>query len=161
MISGGIVSGATARNASRWTSGSRTGQPGSPCQVGRSIVAVSVPWASMSDVIVSGPTQVRRAGQMSIAVVSVTSARARSAPCAIWPAGPASTGAGPSWTASLPTRACATAPSGSGETTTTGKAPPDHAMSTRRRTRGWPRVSAMAPSGVADRITAATVMVRC
>ena len=45
-----------------------TGQPGSPCQAGRSIVPRAVPCASISDVIVSGPTQVIRAGQISAAV---------------------------------------------------------------------------------------------
>ncbi len=46
-----------------------------------------------------------------------------------------------------PTSAAATAPPSSGATTTTGRAPPDQAMSTRRRTRGWPSVSASAPFG--------------
>jgi hypothetical protein len=90
----------------------------------------------MSDVMVSGPTQVIRPGHSSTPVMSLTSARATSAPRSIWPAGPASGGAGVPYTASLPTMAAATAPSGSGATTTTGNAPPDQAMSTSRRTRG-------------------------
>ena len=64
----------------------------------------------MSVVIVSGPTQVIRAGQMRTAVVSRTSAIARSAPRSIWPAGPASGGAGEPRTASDPRSAFATAP---------------------------------------------------
>ena len=92
--SGGIRSGATARSASRWIVGSRIGQPGSPCHAGRRIVPVSVPCASMSEVTVSGPTHVRRAGQSRTAVVSVTSARASSAPRTIWPGGPDSGAAG-------------------------------------------------------------------
>ena len=48
----------------------------------------------MRVVIVSGPTQVSRAGQSRTAVVSRTSAIASSAPRSIWPAGPASSGAG-------------------------------------------------------------------
>ena len=106
---------------------------------------MSVPCASMSEVTVSGPTQVIRAGQIRTALVSRTSARASSAPRTIWPAGPASAAAGVPNTASLPTSAAATAPSSSGESTTTGSAPPDQAMSTSRRTRGWPSVSATAP----------------
>ena len=35
MTSGGMRSGATARSTSSWAVGSRTGQPGSPCQAGR------------------------------------------------------------------------------------------------------------------------------
>src|SRR5207247_1252947 len=46
---------------------------------------------------------------------------------------------------------------GSGATTTIGMAPPDQAMSTSRRTRGWPSTSASADSTLAARITAATV----
>ena len=80
MMSGGITSAAIARRASRWTSGRRTGQPGSPCQAGRSIVPRAVPCASMSEVTVSGPTQTIRAGQSSAAVRSWTSASASSMP---------------------------------------------------------------------------------
>ena len=57
-------------------------------------LARSVPCASISEVIVSGPTQVIRAGQSRTALVSWTSAIASSAPRTIWPAGPASGGAG-------------------------------------------------------------------
>ena len=94
MTSGGIRSGATARKAARWLVGSRTGQPGSSCQVGRSIASRAVPCASISEVMVSGPTHVIRAGQSRTAVVSLTSAIASSVPRTIWPTGPASGGAG-------------------------------------------------------------------
>ncbi len=80
MTSGGITSAGIDRSASRWASGSRTGQPGSPCQAGRSIVPRAVPWASMSDVIVSGPTQTIRAGHSNAPVRSWTSASASSMP---------------------------------------------------------------------------------
>ena len=50
---------------------------------------------------------------------------------------------------------------GPGDDRRSGSAPPDQAMSARRRTRGWPWVSASAPSAVADRITAATVTAQC
>ena len=53
-----------------------------------------MPWASMSEVIVSGPTQVIRPGQSRTAVVSRISAIASSVPRIIWPTGPASGGAG-------------------------------------------------------------------
>ena len=89
MTSGGIRSGAIARNAARWLVGTRTGQPGSPCQVGRSISSRAVPCASISEVIVSGPTHVIRAGQSRTAVVSRTSSIASSVPRTIWPTGPA------------------------------------------------------------------------
>ena len=39
---------------SRWASGSRTGQPGSPWQAGRRIASGPTPWASISEVTVSG-----------------------------------------------------------------------------------------------------------
>ena len=48
----------------------------------------------MSEVIVSGPTQVIRAGQSRTAVVSRTSSIASSVPRTIWPTGPASGRAG-------------------------------------------------------------------
>ena len=80
MTSGGIRSGAIARSASRWATGTSTGQPGSPCQAGRRTDPRAVPCASISDVIVSGPTQVIRAGQISAASRSVTSAAASSMP---------------------------------------------------------------------------------
>ena len=83
--------------ARRWSSadtGTSTGQPASPCQPGRRTVEGSVPWASINDVIVSGPTHVIRAGHTSTAEVSTTSARASSAPRSICPAGPDSSGAG-------------------------------------------------------------------
>ena len=94
MTSGGIRSGAIARSAARWLVGTRTGQPGSPCQLGRSIVSRSVPCASISEVIVSGPTHVIRAGQSRTAVVSRTSFIASSVPRTIWPTGPVSGRAG-------------------------------------------------------------------
>jgi uncharacterized protein involved in response to NO len=46
------------------------------------------------EVMVSGPTQVMRAGQSRTPVVSLTSAIASSAPRTIWPTGPLSDGAG-------------------------------------------------------------------
>ena len=52
------------------------------------------PCVSMSDVTVSGPTQVMRAGQTRMALVSRTSPSAISAPRTICPAGPPSAGAG-------------------------------------------------------------------
>ena len=90
--------------------------------------------------------------------MSRTSAAAASMPRIIWPRGPSSCGAGACHDASVSAIERATAPSGSGDSTTTGNAPPAHARSTSRRTRGWPSVSASAPSVVADRITAATVI---
>ena len=115
----------------------------------------------MSEVTVSGPTQVIRAGQSSAALTSATWSIASSIPRTICPTGPASGGAGVPWTASVPTSVAATAPAGSGDRTTIGRAPPDQARSTSRRTRGWPIVSASAPSSVADRMIAATVMPGC
>ena len=119
---------------------------------------MSVPCASISDVMVSAPTQIIRAGHSRAAVVSRTSAAAASMPWIIWPRGPSSCGAGACHDPSVSAIDRATAPSGSGDSTTTGNAPPAHARSTSRRTRGWPSVSASAPSVVADRITAATVI---
>ena len=55
MTSGGIRSGRDGAQRPRWLVGSRTGQPGSPCQAGRSIASRAVPCASISEVIVSGP----------------------------------------------------------------------------------------------------------
>ena len=86
---------------------------------------------------------------------------ATSTPRAIWPAGPFSAGAGSASVTGAPARALATAPSGSNETTTIGTAPPDQAASAMRRTLGSPSASATAPSGEADRMTAATVTARC
>ena len=66
--------------------------PASPARRARPVAAScrgAVPCASMSEVIVSGPTQVIRAGQSRTAVVSRTSASASSAPRTIWPTGPA------------------------------------------------------------------------
>src|SRR5262249_27966841 len=70
---------------------------------------------------------------------------------------PSGLGTGSARVTAAPARAAATAPSGSNETTTTGSAPPDHAESTIRRTRGTPSASARADLGLAARITAATV----
>ena len=74
MIDGGIRSGATARSASRWTRAAGPASPGRRARPDAASCRGSIPWASMSDVIVSGPTQVIRAGQSSTAVVSWTSA---------------------------------------------------------------------------------------
>jgi hypothetical protein len=56
-----------------------------------------------------------------------------------------------------PLSAAATDPDGSNETTTIGTAPPDQATSAMRRTVGMPSASDSADSGVAARMTAATV----
>src|SRR5436190_1829308 len=128
---------------------------------GRSARAVSRSWitpGSMREVIVAGPTQVMRAGQIRTPSVSWTSARATSMPRVIWAAGPRSSGAGSASVTDAPASAWATSPVGSKETTTTGVAPPDQATSAIRRTDGTPSAPATAPSGLADRITAATVM---
>src|SRR5204863_3802352 len=93
-IAGGIRSGATARSASSAATGTSTGQPASPSHDGRSRPSRAVPWSSIRDVIVSGPTQVIRAGQSSTPSVSTTSSIATSAPRAIWAAGPRSDGTG-------------------------------------------------------------------
>ena len=66
MTCGGMWSGGTARNAPRCATGTRTGQPGSPCQAGRRIVAGSVPCASIREVTVSGPTQVLPGGIVTV-----------------------------------------------------------------------------------------------
>ena len=70
MTSGGIRSGAIARSASSPAAGTSTGQPDSPCQAGRRTAPRFTPWASMSDVTVSAPTHVIRAGQSRKPVVS-------------------------------------------------------------------------------------------
>ena len=93
----------------------------------------------MSDVTVSGPTQVMRAGQSRTAVVSVDLGRAR-ARAADHLAGRAGLGRGGAPCVGLgcrPGRARRRR-RGRATTTTTGSAPPDQAMSASRRTRGWP-----------------------
>src|SRR5436309_13502146 len=110
----------------------------------------------MSALTVSGPTQAIRAGHTSAATVSRTVARATSIPRTIWATGPPSTGAGSARVTGAPARAVATVPSELGATTTIGIAPPDHATSASRRTRGWPSASASADSTEAARMTAAT-----
>src|SRR3954469_16682739 len=115
----------------------------------------------MSEVIVSAPTQVSRAGQISAALVSWMTSAATCRPRAIWATGPPATGAGCASVTGAPARAVATAPSGSAQTTTIGVAPPDQARSAIRRTDGRPSASASADSGLAARITAATVTRRC
>ena len=96
MTSGGIRSGATARE--RVEVAERQRGPASrarPARPAAGSVRASMPCASMSDVIVSGPTQVIRAGQMQHrGRVARPRPRASSAPRTIWPTGPASAGAG-------------------------------------------------------------------
>src|SRR4051812_19246585 len=125
------------------------------------MAAGSRPWRSISEVTVSAPTQVRRAGQMNAAVVSWITPAATSRPRAICATGPPATGAGSANVTGAPARAAATEPSGSALTTTIGVAPPDQARSAIRRTDGRPSASASADSGLAARITAATVTRRC
>ncbi len=156
-IAGGSSAGSSARSASRWATGTRIGQPATPWKAGRMTALRSLPWASMSDVIVSASTQPCRAGQSSAASVPSTSPRARSMAFAIWAAGPPSTGAGVPRTAGEPASEAATAPSGSGARTTTGSAPPAQAASTRRRPLGCPSTSRSAASGLVARMQAATV----
>src|SRR6185436_2877503 len=103
--------------ASTPAGGSRTGQPGASSQVGRRTARGAVPWSSIREVTVSGPTQVIRAGQMRAPSVSATAPPATSAPRAIWAAGPPSAGAGSARVTGAPARAAATAPSGSNDTT--------------------------------------------
>ena len=108
--------------------------------------------------MVSGLTQTIRAGQMKAPLRSVTSDAATSMPRAICRAGaPSGFGTGSASVTDAPASDAATAPSGSNDTTTIGSAPPDHAASAIRRTRLWPSTSASADSGLAARITAATV----
>ena len=117
-----------------------------------------MPWGSISEVIVSGPTQVMRAGQSRTASVSRTSAAGHVRAARHLAGRARSGGAGSARVTGAPARAVATDPSGSKETTTTGVAPPDQATSAIRRTAGSPSASASAESGLAARMTAATVI---
>src|SRR5258706_7405602 len=106
-----------------------------------------MPYASMSDVTVSGPTHVIPDGQTIAASVAWISAIATSIPRRIWATGPPSTGAGLARVADAPASAAATAPSGSNDTATIRVAPPLHAASAMRRTEARPSASARADSG--------------
>src|SRR3954469_2003074 len=115
----------------------------------------------MSEVIVSAPTQVSRAGQISAALVSWMTSAATCRPRPICATGPPAIGAGSARVTDAPASAAATRPSGSAQTTTIGVAPPDQARSAMRRTDGSPSASASADSVEAARMTAATVTRRC
>src|SRR4051794_40897761 len=115
----------------------------------------------MSVVTVSASTHAIRPGQISAASVSVTRWVATFMPWTICPTGPNSGGAGCARTAVDPVNVVATDPSGSAETTTIGVAPPAQALSTARRATLRPAASTTAPSGRANRITAATVTRGC
>ena len=151
------------RGASRGDAvGTSAGQPASPRKAGRRTAARSVPWASMSEVTVSAsdPAHPRRPDEGGVGAVDLGPGDVDPADRS-GPRGRPRRAPGRRARPREPARASATAPSGSSETTTIGRAPPAHAVSTSRRTFGDALHLAQGRPGRAARITAATVTAGC
>ena len=117
MTSGGIRSGATARSASRCTVGSRTGQPGValPGRPQHRPIVQPVGLDERRDRLGTHPGHPRRPEQDGGRIADLGQRQVGASHHL--PGGPASAGAGSRGPPRSPGAPCATAPSGSGETT--------------------------------------------